>query len=610
VIASCPDVCVLATSREGLAVDGEQVMPLRSLATDPDGSGDEALAAAVRLFVERAHAARPDLDLSDTGMHAAAEICRRLDGIPLAIELAAARVVGMSPSQIAGLLDERFRLLTGGRRTAVERHQTLRATVDWSYSLLDERERAVFDRLGVFAGTFSADAAAAITAGGEVEVFDALDIMTSLVAKSLVQLDTDSDSATRYALLETIRQYARERLDEAGTSDEWRRRHAQYFAELAEQLGPRLLSPDEFAIRRRMSEESDNFRAAVAWALDRDDDVERELGVRIPAALYNEANLCRSTGVADWAIRALPFVTDTTPRRRYEIRSCVAQELFMRADMDAAREVSFAALAEAIPDDVEYCVGIHVSLAGAYAMEGHLEQALAVYDDAFRLIEDRNPPDVVRAIALGILAMFRLGNGDFGGGRSDAEEALALARRCRNPSTLAMATFSTGWSLCRDDPATASAMFSETIDLCRAGAIDAVLSAALCQRALLRFGAGDMHAAAPEIGAAFRRSVEVGDRLSVGAAAGVIAAMLALAGETDAAATCLGAIEANVIPNFMTLGFRQVELDLDALHEQLQEALGDVPFRRSRERGATMTYEEATDFVRGAIDRLVAVTVA
>ena len=130
VIESCPDVRVLATSREGLAVDGEQVMPLRSLATDTDSAGDEALGDAVRLFVERAHAARPDLDLSDSSMDAAAEICRRLDGIPLAIELAAARVVGMAPTQIAGLLDERFRLLTGGRRTAVERHQTLRATVD------------------------------------------------------------------------------------------------------------------------------------------------------------------------------------------------------------------------------------------------------------------------------------------------------------------------------------------------------------------------------------------------------------------------------------------------------------------------------------------------
>jgi len=133
-------------------VEGEQVIPLRSLTVPPDSADAAALAgsAAVGLFVERAIAVKPDFDPGPAELGAVAEVCRRLDGIPLAIELAAARVVAMAPNEIAGLLDERFRLLTGGRRTAVERHQTLRATVDWSYSLLDDRDRAVFDRLGVF----------------------------------------------------------------------------------------------------------------------------------------------------------------------------------------------------------------------------------------------------------------------------------------------------------------------------------------------------------------------------------------------------------------------------------------------------------------------------
>src|SRR5262249_22306851 len=151
-----PDVRLLATSREGLGVAGEQVWPLRSL---PVGATDDTDSEAVRLFVERAHAVRPTFVLDESNRVHVTEVCRRLDGMPLSIELAAARVVSMTPREIAARLDERFRLLTGGRRAAVERHQTLRATVDWSYSLLDERDRVVLDRVGVFVGGFDADTA-------------------------------------------------------------------------------------------------------------------------------------------------------------------------------------------------------------------------------------------------------------------------------------------------------------------------------------------------------------------------------------------------------------------------------------------------------------------
>ena len=152
---------------------------------------------AVQLFVERARRRAADFVLDASSLPAVGEICRRLDGIPLAIELAAARVVAMSPREIAALLDERFRLLTGGRRTAVERHQTLRATVDWSYSLLGARERTVFDRLGVFAGSFDAAAAEAIAAGESIEPWDVLDALTDLVAKSMV-VRNEPPTATRY----------------------------------------------------------------------------------------------------------------------------------------------------------------------------------------------------------------------------------------------------------------------------------------------------------------------------------------------------------------------------------------------------------------------------
>ncbi|MCJ7437947.1 MAG: adenylate/guanylate cyclase domain-containing protein, partial [Acidimicrobiia bacterium] len=207
VVQTCPDVRMLATSREGLAIEGELVVPLRSLAlpdedADPDGVTSSA---AVRLFVERAGAAQSGFELRSVDLSAVAEVCRRLDGIPLAIELAAARVVAMTPTEIAGLLDERFRLLTGGRRTAVERHQTLRATVDWSYSLLDATEQAVFDRLGVFSGDFDSAAAQTVVTGSGIETWGVLDALGSLVAKSMITIDDSAEGVARYSMLETLR---------------------------------------------------------------------------------------------------------------------------------------------------------------------------------------------------------------------------------------------------------------------------------------------------------------------------------------------------------------------------------------------------------------------
>ena len=265
-LRQCPAVRVLATSREALAVPGEQVWPLRSLPLDDvDGSASEA----VRLFVDRALAVRPAFTV-EADADATREICRRLDGIPLAIELAAARVSAMSASDIAEHLDERFRLLTGGRRNAVERHQTLRATVDWSYSLLDEREQRVLERLGVFAGSFDTAAAEAVAAGDGVEGFDVLDVLAvPLVQKSMVQLEEGLDGRVRYLLLETLRQYARERLDEHGDPDVWRRRHAEHYLRFAQAAGPAIYGPDALAWGRRPRDEADNLRAAVFWSLDR-----------------------------------------------------------------------------------------------------------------------------------------------------------------------------------------------------------------------------------------------------------------------------------------------------------------------------------------------------
>ena len=254
VLQTCPDVYVVATSREGLAVEGERVWPLRSLPIPSADEPPEMIAAsdAVQLFVERAVMARPGFTLDGTNASAVADICRRLDGIPLAIELAAARVSAMRPNEIAARVDERFRLLTGGRRTAVERHQTLRAAVDWSYALLDENEQRVFARLGVFAGGFDAAAAEEVVAGDGIEAWDVVDAVASLVDKSMLVDEEPIVDTTRYGMLETLRQYAIEQLAASDDVDAWRRRHAAHFGGVAETIGEGLLGPDELQWQQRL----------------------------------------------------------------------------------------------------------------------------------------------------------------------------------------------------------------------------------------------------------------------------------------------------------------------------------------------------------------------
>ena len=239
ILRGCRGVRVLATSRQPLGVGGEQVFGLRPLSLPPPDAGLAAAAAsdAVSLFAQRATAARSDFSLTPSNVAAVGEICRRLDGIPLAIELAAARVAALRPAEIAALLDERFRLLTRGRADAASRQQTLQATVEWSYALLSETERHAFGCLGVFPGSFDAAAAAAVAGAAGLQRWDILDGLTSLVGKSMVTEEDGSDQTSRYRLLETMRAYARQHLA-AGEQDRLRRAHAEHYTALAEQAGP------------------------------------------------------------------------------------------------------------------------------------------------------------------------------------------------------------------------------------------------------------------------------------------------------------------------------------------------------------------------------------
>ncbi len=268
-LRACPDVHVLATSREPLGIDGEHVYTVPSLALLPaDGDATAAYGAdAVQLFANRARTHSRSFVLDESSLPVVVSICTHLDGIPLALELAAARLRSLSLAEVERRLEDRFRLVTGGSRTALPRHQTLLATMDWSYEALHQRDRAVFDRLSVFAGGFELDCAEAVCTCDDADTHDVADAVASLVDKSLVQIDPSTVSY-RYGLNETSRQYAAERL---GANPEQlettRRAHASAYLELAEEHAPRLLGSDQDAATERLDTERDNFRAAIAYLL-------------------------------------------------------------------------------------------------------------------------------------------------------------------------------------------------------------------------------------------------------------------------------------------------------------------------------------------------------
>jgi predicted ATPase/DNA-binding SARP family transcriptional activator len=266
-LGACPDLRVLATSREPLGITGESLWPVEPLAMPPAGVPATQVTRypSVRLLLDRATAVRPGFAIDDQTVAPVVRICRALDGMPLAIELAAARLRAMTPEQVANRLDDRFRLLTGGSRTALPRHQTLRAVVDWSWDLLDEPERTLLWRLAVFAGGATVEAAEQVCAGGPVAPVDVLDLLTALVDKSL--LIAGGEARPRYRMLETIRAYGLERLAEAGEQDRVRRAHMDHFLALAERAEPHLRRADQLEWLARLTDERDNLHAALRSAI-------------------------------------------------------------------------------------------------------------------------------------------------------------------------------------------------------------------------------------------------------------------------------------------------------------------------------------------------------
>ncbi|HQR19731.1 MAG TPA: hypothetical protein PKV98_02620 [Burkholderiaceae bacterium] len=405
VMRAAPHVRVLATSREALRVPGEQSYPLHPLPLPATNAGVDELSqsSAVRLFVERARQGRPSFVLDATQAPAVSELVARLEGIPLALELAAARMRVLSVADINARLKDRFKLLVGGGRVLQERQQTLRALVDWSYDLLSETERLLLGRLSVFVGGFDLQSAEAICGADPLPPEDILDLLASLVDKSLVMLD-ESDERARYRMLETIRDYAREKLEASGEMAVIAARHCEHFFGLSKQARDGITGPEQAEWSRRLETDLDNVRAAMTFALG---------------------------GAAD---RFVPVKFAVALERFWELRGYATEG---RAYMKAVLK-----LPDVQNSDVAHAWALYVSAQLAESQSDFAEDRRLLE----RCLELRrrldNPVDI--AATLSTLSTARLHMGDVAGAKECELEALGIFRKAEDRQGEAIGLFHLG----------------------------------------------------------------------------------------------------------------------------------------------------------------------
>jgi predicted ATPase/DNA-binding XRE family transcriptional regulator len=481
-LRACPDLRVLATSRERLRLAGEVAWRVPSLALPPVGGGDRAggaalalgrLAAfdAVRLFVQRAGEAEPGFRLGSDNAAAVARICAGLDGIPLALELAAARLPALTVEQLAARLDDGFRLLTAGSRAAPPRQRTLRATIDWSHALLTESEQILLRRLAVFAGGCTLEAAEAVCAGDGIDAGEVLDLLTRLVEQSLAQVEGRPEGA-RYRLLETIRQYGWEHLRAAGEEDAVRRRHLDWCLALAEQPGPiPSWRGDHVGWLTRIDREHDNLRAALAWRLGAD----RWGGLRLAGSLwqYWRVRGAYSEG-SRWLADVLRLTGDPPAEwAEWRARALIGAGLLAReqGDLVAARRHFDECLA------LSRAVGSRFYTAWALRDLGVLRQYIGDVREARRYLEEglalsRQVADRHgEGVCLMELAVIAEIEGEYPRARALGEASLAIGRARDSPLLVGNAlAVLVAVALFEGDGARAEALLDEGLRLVRAAA--------------------------------------------------------------------------------------------------------------------------------------------
>ncbi len=563
-LQSGPHLKILASSREHLRAPGETVYPVPALAVPDAGKAVTSASLtqyeAVLLFIDRATAAQPVFQITDQNAGAIADICQRLDGIPLAIELAAARVRTMSVEMIAARLGDRFRLLAGGHRTAMPRQQTLRALIDWSYDLLTEGERALLRRLAVFAGGWTLEGAEAVGAGGDIGEKDVLDLLGRLVEKSLVAMEPHGQ---RYHLVETVRQYAQERLDEAGEGDASRTRHLAFYLAVAERASRELVGPEQGAWLARLDLEGENLLAAHAWC-------------------------DRAEGGAELGLRLVFAV------KLYMIYRGLLALLHRAAGEALARP-------GAQQRNVARCRALHAAgqvgvLTGRYAeAQRYLEESLSIA---------REIGDMGRAaMVLDELGFVATGQGDRVTARSYIEQALALAQEQGDERALA-AAYNGLAQLCRmeADLDTAEKLYEKMLALSRRLEDRETIAVGLLNLSMVSIDRALGDRATGLLLEALAIAEETGSRRMGQSGLEVAAGLGAARKEWEMAAGLYGAAEAQMVQS----GLRRDPSDeafLAPWMRRTSDALGPTAFAAAETAGRAWGYDEAMARARAWLQR-------
>ena len=566
-LAACPAVQILATSRAPLRVRGETLLPVPPLAL-PDPAKAlplDALAQteAVALFAQRAHASDPGFALTEQNAAVVAEVCRRLDGLPLAIELAAARLRVLSPEALLALLSDRLRLLTGGSRDVSARQRTLRATIAWSYDLLSPDQQALFRRLAVFIGGFDLEAAAVVD-GDLVELVDGLE---QVVAQSLLQREVRPEGGLRFAMLETIREFALERLRDRGEADAARRAHAAHFLDLGERAEAEIYGP---AMRRwldRLETDWANLLAALAFYADAGD----AIGELRLASMMSEYWAYRGhvpEGIAA-LLRALGRVRDAPPAVLARGLVELAFLLLLTGDHERALESSAASLLPARKDGDPYRLAQALfvrSLAVGYGA-GRWDEAITLLEEARVLAGSLDDPALVQAFVLWQLGIALLQKGERERGVALLEEVLALQL--------------------------------ETGRHMEAGAVLASLGR-------LDFEAGDGARAARRYGESLRLQRESSSVIHLGWTIAHLAVLVADHGQADSAARLLGVVRA-IQERTGAAPSRPGRLDEEQTGSTPLATLGDERFAAAVAAGRSLPLTDAIDEALAVADELAAV---
>jgi non-specific serine/threonine protein kinase len=527
---ACPHLKVLATSREALGINGEIVWPVPALSLPDPGdltSVEELMKyEAVRLFVERASATLPRFALTEENAATVAQICHRLDGLPLAIELAAARVKVLAVEQLAARLDDCFRLLTTGSRTELPRHRTLRAAIDWSYDLLTEAEQALLRRLSVFAGSLTLEAAEVVCAGGAIAQDEVLDLLSRLVDKSLVAVaGREQGGEARYRLLETVRQYGHECLLASEEAAAVRLRHINFFLHLAEEIEPQINTSRRRQWLARLANEHGNLRAALRYGVEMKETADRPL--RLAGALFwfwfhrgdwSEGRGWIAEVIAGWGIRntANEAAPDSNAASLSDPRSAIRN-----------RHLAKALFGEGV---LAWAQG------DATAARSSLEESVAIW----REVKDR----VSLAYALQFLGVELLGQNEYAQARALAEESVAIFRQSVDRFGLASSLASLGVvAQAQEDYRAAQSFLEESVALFRAADDNWGLALPLRNLGILAFRHGDYDRAIALLRESLIVLRELGEKWFISRSMETLAVALALQGDHERAARLFGAGE-------------------------------------------------------------------